>query len=188
MRQRAGEGGSASAGPFAEREAYFAHLYTTYKETVRAGARSKGLADAETEDVAQEVFAQVWRRMGAGNPPPASAAFFWRCGCNRALNRLSKETKLYPLSEEWEPGGGARARVERQSLSQPLEAAVRSLSEPERTVLRACEVAGWPPTVACGLLNMKTRTFERRRSEARRRLARKLGEDALAEPEGIAGA
>ncbi len=175
----AGEGATAPALPGSsleeDRAARVEELFREFSDDVRQGAKARGASDEDAYDTVQDVFVNLLERGSDLREREFSRAYFWRSGWNRAAKLSRKATvRTRSLSKSSPHGWSAvgSAEPERHGLGRQdvLRDVIRRLPEPQRTVVRLCDLERWKVREVAELLDTTEKSVEHRRAQARRRI------------------
>jgi RNA polymerase sigma-70 factor (ECF subfamily) len=161
----------------------FHALFEAHADYVYRLARHFGIADRDADDVVQEVFVIVLRRLPEYEPRAAMRtwlyAIVWRVASDHRQRAYQRRERLgVSLPEEpAEPAHAPDASAARSDARRRLEQALAALPEEQRVVFLSYEVEELPmETIADGLgCPLKT-------AYSRLRLARERLRAALVEP------
>jgi RNA polymerase sigma-70 factor (ECF subfamily) len=130
-------------------------LYDELQWPLRRYLRSLGLAEQDTEEVAQEVFLALFRHLRSGRACENVRGWIFRVGHNLGLKRRAgRETSIdeRTVEQHWDPGPNPEQQAVSLQRQERLLAVVRVLPEQDRLclLLRAeglryreiCEVLG----------------------------------------------
>jgi RNA polymerase sigma-70 factor (ECF subfamily) len=162
-----------------------ARLYRDYGAAVARWATKLARSAQEAEDIVQEVFLVVHRRLGElpelRNPAPWLFRITenivrrrWRTqlrsGKSRAgMAQQAPQTAPSPLDE-----------LERRRMLQRLDSAMRSLAAEDRKLLWLCDVRRMPTSDVTALTGIKPQTLRVRRFRARMQIAQVLRDEGTA--------
>jgi RNA polymerase sigma-70 factor (ECF subfamily) len=165
----------------------FAELYRRYKDKVYGTAYSLTGERSAADDVAQEVFIRVFRKVDAFQERSSFSTWLYRMTVNLALDRQRSEQRVRRLSDE--VIDRARARPEavehdgRRGLSAGMEAeelggevgrAVRSLSDKLGVVVVLRYLEGLAYEEIAQVLEISVGTVKSRLNRAHLELAERL--------------
>jgi RNA polymerase sigma-70 factor (ECF subfamily) len=115
--------------------AAFAGLVRQYQRTVYSIALRMLSDRHKAEDLAQEVFLQLHRKLDSIESPAHLAFWLRKVTTNRAIDRLRREPQLETVPLDEEPGLIAEANEEDPLLQRRLTALVAQLSPAPRAVV-----------------------------------------------------
>lgn len=162
----------------------FRILVQRYKDRVfrlAASVLGPGRA-AEAEDVAQEVFLLVYRKIDTFRHDSGFATWLYRTARNRALDHRQQPRLRYPHVGDDEiqslPAAGRcndpeRVAVDRERRARIL-GQIERLPDPQRTIVHLYYWMGSSVAGIAELLEMKTETVKSHLHRARRGLAQRL--------------
>jgi RNA polymerase sigma-70 factor (ECF subfamily) len=165
----------------------FAELFRRYKDKVYGTAFTLAGDRAAADDIAQEVFLRVFRKIEAFQERSSFSTWLYRLTVNLALDRQRSDRRVRRLSDEVIED--ARARPEtvvlegRRSLPEPLEKAelagevgkaVRGLSEKLSVVVVLRYLEGLAYEEIADVLELSVGTVKSRLNRAHAELAERL--------------
>jgi len=158
-----------------EHSARVEELYREFSDDVRQGAKACGASDQDANDIVQDVFRRLLDRGSDLRDQHFSRAYFRRAGSNRAVDRAKhasvRERYLSnPAIHTWTGTRSAGSERERSMREEVLRDAVRRLPEPQRTVIRLCDLEEWKAREVAELLETTEKSVEHRRARGRRRI------------------
>jgi RNA polymerase sigma-70 factor (ECF subfamily) len=158
-------------------------LYRDYGAAVARWATKLARSAVEAEDIVQEVFLVVHRRLGELPELRSPAPWLFRItenivrrrwrtqlrtGKSRAgIAEQAPQTAPSPLDE-----------LERRRMLQRLEAAMRDLHAEDRKLLWMCDVRRMPTASVTALTGIKPQTLRVRRFRARMQIAQRLRDES----------
>lgn len=122
-----------------------------FEDMLRALGRSRGLADADLDELTQDVRVRLWRALaGRENIEAVKASYVYRTARSAALDmiRRRRDRREVPIRlEPSDPSGGGAAAViaardrpdsdlERRELAGLIDRAIEELREPRDVVVR----------------------------------------------------
>jgi RNA polymerase sigma-70 factor, ECF subfamily len=168
-------------------EVYSAHFDFTYRVVVRLAGTS------HAEDLTQEVFAVVYRRLGEFEGRAKITTWLFQIAY-RVVGAYLRRERLRRLlfgrskdedgsDNELEPGASASAlrRLEQVEDSEALASALERLSWKKRAVLVLHEVEEWPGELIAERMGIPVATVWTRLHHARKELAAMLERDQVRE-------
>jgi len=162
-----------------EREAQF-KLYECYKNWVFNVAFRMTNHQQEAEDITQQVFAQVFKKLSGFRSESAFSSWIYRIAVNICINHFHKLKKHKErISNElssWENTDYLEKRREAKTfdLRPYLEKAIRSLPEGYRMVFILYDVEGYSHNEIGKMMNISEGTSKSQLHKARRDLKRLL--------------
>lgn len=145
--------------------------------------------ESEAEDVVQETYIRVWKKLSTLKDPTAAFAWVCRIARNVAYDSVRKSSRrrsvsldakvgeglssLHELLESEEPG--PERRTISRDLAQAVLAVVENLKEKHRTVLLLREVDGMSYEEMATALGCSIGTVESRLFRARKALMKRIG-------------
>lgn len=162
-------------------EGGFAQIYKTWFHEVCRWIRARGGPESELEDLAQEIFLVVRRRLpdfdGANLP-----AWLYRITANTVsdhrrrawFRRVFRGPRDAPLSVLTQPGDDPAERAERRQTQARLSRVLQRLSERQREVLVLFEIEGYSGDEIARLLEIPVATVWTRLHHARKALLAQL--------------
>ncbi|MFD5572186.1 RNA polymerase sigma factor [Streptomyces cadmiisoli] len=166
-------------------ESALAEVYTAYGGLVRRVAARVTRSPAAAEDVAQEVFAQLWGRPYAFDPDRGSLRTWLSLLAHRravdwvrgeARHRKDAGADDSALHAIPEPGPGPDETVVHRERSHLLHSALAELPQPQREVVHLAYFAGRTYRQAAVELGIPEGTAKTRLRSALRRLAESLAD------------
>jgi len=163
----------------------FEALLLRHERRVLRLLRLLGVAAADREDVAQDVFVRVFRHLGSFRQGRPFSAWIYRITVNAAHDHRQRTRRLSGLEDAWEEAhealgdarGSAEALVDRRDSRLRLEAALARLSERERAVFVLCELEELSSREVGRALGIHAITVRRHLGRARARLQSWILED-----------
>jgi RNA polymerase sigma-70 factor (ECF subfamily) len=165
--------------------AAFAELVRRFQPAVEALARRRLRNESEAQELAQDVFIQVMRRLSQVRQPERFGGWLRSVVNRMAINRLTRRRAVAAA----DPQVLSAAAIERET---PLDSALtaeraawvrrglRRLGELDRQTLEAFYLRGQTLVEMSDSFASPVGTIKRRLHVARRRLARELREPAMA--------
>lgn len=162
-----------------DREA-LAELYHCVRTTVYALALSYLKNGADAEDVAQDVFVQIWESAPSYRSEGKAVAWMLTITRNLCLMRLRKQQRSGELTdEEWAALPELHTGLSHEELF-ALRAAVEGLDETERKIVLLYAVTGWKHREIAALLELPLSTVLSKYHRALKKLRKQLeGADVL---------
>jgi len=142
-----------------------------------------------TEEVANDVFFDVWK--GAGGFQGRSAVSTWIFGIahNKSMNALRKKTPDPVDPEEFvrvaNPDAGAEEIVERKDRSERIKKALNELSPDHRTVLELAFFEGMSYQEIAEVMGCPVNTVKTRMFYAREKLRETLAKHGISQEDSI---
>lgn len=164
----------------------FAELYRRYKDKVYGTAFSITGDRASADDVAQEVFLRVFRKLDVFEERSSFSTWLYRMTVNLALDRRRGDQRVRRLSDEVIQDARARpeateldgrsapAPLEREELAGDVGKAVRSLSEKLTAVVVLRYIEGLSYEDIADVLELSIGTVKSRLNRAHAELAERL--------------
>lgn len=142
-----------------------------------AGAILRDPMDAE--DVVQDAFVKALERLEECRDPSKFSAWLGQIVRRRALNAL--DARRVRKAEALEPETAASSsnpalETERRALRAELEAALATLTEPQRTVVLLHDLEGWPHKEIAATIGSSEVMSRQHLFTARKRLRAALGD------------
>jgi RNA polymerase sigma-70 factor, ECF subfamily len=167
-------------------EAAFAALFEKYKRSVYSLCLRMTRASADAEDLTQDVFLLLFRKISLFRGDSAFSTWLYRLVVNAVLARLRKQsTKNVSLEQEAYPDGGflqagigapdPRLRHYLDRLN--LERAIASLPQSYRAVFALYVVQGYEHSEIAKLMNCSVGNSKAQLHKARRKLRAWLLDD-----------
>jgi len=163
----------------------FGKIVEHYQRRVFAVAYRMTCNAAQAEELAQEVFLRVWRKLGTFRPSAPLGPWLLRLASNVCINALKKRrvptVSMQAADEEGgtrEPaadGPDASELAARRELAERLEAAIAELPDEYRLVVTLRHVEGLSYEEIAAALDAPLGTVKVRLFRARERLRRLLG-------------
>lgn len=136
---------------------------------------------AEADDVAQEVFVQIWKHAGRWKPGAARFdTWIHRVAlnlCNDRLRRRRDVVAMEDAPEPFDPAPPTDARIERADRSTRIEAALAALPARQREALVLQYYQELPNAEAAALMDISVEALESLLSRARRQLRTVLADE-----------
>lgn len=143
--------------------------------------RSRGVPDAEAEDIVQTAFLYVWQHRSEIDPDQSLRAYLFRIGYTRALNHFRDESKIDGDAEVDRVPSSAHSSPEAEALNAELQAqideAIAALPERRRAVFELCFLRDFTYREAAEALDIARKTVENHMRLALRDLRASLQED-----------
>jgi RNA polymerase sigma-70 factor (ECF subfamily) len=155
----------------------FAHLVESYKNKVFSLAYRILFSWQEAEDVSQEAFIKVYRRLNSFDPKRAGfSTWLYRITYNLCVDYLRKRKYQTTLEEDFaaEDAKGPEQKAIESEQSQKLLEAVSSLSEEYRTPLMLFHFHGLSYQEICEVLDVPMSIVKNRLFRARKILKQML--------------
>jgi RNA polymerase sigma-70 factor (ECF subfamily) len=171
-------------------EGALAEVYGRYGPLVFAVALRLVRDCATAEDVAQDVFVQVWRRPAAFDPAagplPAWLAMLARRRAIDAIRRAARQQRRADAERSAVPAGPdpAEAAVE-AALTASVRAAVNALPAPQRTAVLLAYAGGMTAREIAGRLGVPEGTVKSRLRLGLRRITRLLADEGFLDCDGV---
>jgi RNA polymerase sigma-70 factor, ECF subfamily len=119
-------------------ETLFRRAYGEYFVRIRTYVRRLSGDTTQAEDLAQEVFARLWKELVTAGSPPNTRAWLYRVAGNLVVSRFRLHARVSQFLRA-SPGGASRSssvNVEREAAHrQIVERALKELPEPMRQCL-----------------------------------------------------
>lgn len=133
---------------------------------------------ATVEDIAQDTFLQVFRRLGGFDPggPARLSTWILTIAARRAIDELRKQRPALIAAPERAGGQRADERANRREVIEAIEAALADLSPELRAAFLLREYHGLEYTEIATSLGIDLGTVKSRLSRARAALREKLAE------------
>lgn len=166
----------------------FRALFETYQRDVHAYALRRALPGVEAADVAAEVFATVWRRLGAVPDGPEARPYLIGVARRVLANAQRGEVRrarLLALLGRQAPPPPADDHAEVSAQVAAFRIALGHLPPNEREAFQLVAWEGLRPHEAAVALGCRVNTVEVRLSRARRRLRQLLAEPSRTEMPGL---
>jgi RNA polymerase sigma-70 factor, ECF subfamily len=115
------------------------HAYEECRDDVYYYGLTLGLAPAQAQDVAQEVFLKLYVQLEAGEEIRSLRAWVFRVAHNEALKLRAKERKHAEISPEMEPAAdtvSAEKRMLEDETRRRIQEAIADLSPQQQQVLQ----------------------------------------------------
>jgi RNA polymerase sigma-70 factor, ECF subfamily len=165
-----------------EDRAAFAELFRRYAVRVKAFMIRGGAADADADEIAQEVMAAIWRRAASFDPARASpATWIFAIARNRRIDMLRRQRRPVPDPEDPlfqpEPEPAAFDAVSVAEREARLRAALAGLGAEQRAVLIAAFYEGLSHAEIAERLGLPLGTVKSRLRLAFGHLRGALGKD-----------
>jgi RNA polymerase sigma-70 factor (ECF subfamily) len=170
-----------------------AALYRDYGAAVARWATKLARSAHEAEDIVQEVFLVVHRRLGELTELRSPAPWLFRITENivrrRWRNQLrSGRSRVGMMEQAPEAAPSPLDELERRRMLQRLEQALEELGAEDRNLLYLCDVRRLPTSDVTAMTGIKPQTLRVRRFRARAQIAQWLRDDKPAnETETAAG-
>lgn len=160
------------------------------------GVAARLLGDREeAEDVAQETFMKVWRKIAQYDPDRARLeTWVTRIAMNACYDRLRKKRESQISEDAPEPVDGAasvESRLAGESALSRVRAAVDALPERQKAALQLCHFQDHTNIEAAQIMEISVEALESLLARARRALKAKLATDRqelIADAAGLHGA
>ena len=162
-----------------ERAAQF-ELYQLYKDWVFNIAYRMANHRQEAEDITQQVFIRLFRKIKTFRGDSAFSSWFYRLAMNICINHFRKEKKRKQrfsddLSDlENTKLMAAKSKIERPDLKPQLEKAMRTLPEGYRSVFILYDVEGYNHQEIGEMLDIAEGTSKSQLHKARKELRQHL--------------
>jgi RNA polymerase sigma-70 factor (ECF subfamily) len=156
-----------------------AQLYRDYGSAVGRWATKLVRCAVEAEDIVQEVFLVVHRRLGElpeiRNPAPWLFRITENIVRHRWRNQLrSGRSRVGMMEQTQEAAPSPLDELERRRMLQSLEKALGDLGAEDRNLLYMCDVRRMPTSSVTALTGIKPQTLRVRRFRARMQIAQRL--------------
>ena len=125
--------------------------------------RSRGLSDADAEDLVQTAFIYIWRHRDRIDPDKSLRAYLFRIGHTRALNRHRDTARFDPdTAVDGTPSASASPEDDVLSREQHdrIEHAIDALSPRRQQVVRLCLLNDFTYNEAASTLDIARKTVE----------------------------
>lgn len=125
--------------------------------------RSRGLPDADAEDLVQTAFIYIWRHRERIDPDQSLRAYLFRIGHTRALNRHRDAARFDPdTAVDGTPSAAASPEADALSNEQRdrIERAIEALSPRRQQVVRLCLLHDFTYKEAADVLDIARKTVE----------------------------
>jgi RNA polymerase sigma-70 factor (ECF subfamily) len=162
-------------------EAAYRELVLAYQEMIIATCYGFLRNQEEAEDVAQEVFIQVFRKIPSFRGEAKLSTWIYRIAVNRSLNRLrSKKSQfLVSLDAVFEPGTDQQgnsplATLENIERAEHLDRAINKLPENQRTAFVLSKYDGLANKKIAEVMEMSLSAVEALLNRAKRNLQKHL--------------
>lgn len=153
----------------------FAAIYDAWFDHVARWLRALGAPPADTEDLAQDVFLVVRRRLGdfdgrnvAGWLYRIASRQVWQHRRRRWIQKFFTVTAAFNIEELPDPRQGALATLETKEKRQKLERIVSRMSDKRRVVFMLFEVEGYSGEEIADTLDVPINTVWTRLHHARK--------------------
>lgn len=162
-------------------EAAFRELVTTYREMIVSTCFGFLRNQQEAEDVAQEVFIQVFRNISTFRGESKLTTWMYRIAVNRSLNRLrsTKSQLLMSIDEVFESSGHTDTRspldsLENKERAEFLQQAINKLPENQRTAFVLSKYEGLANKNIAEVMEMSLSAIEALLNRAKKNLQKLL--------------
>jgi RNA polymerase sigma-70 factor, ECF subfamily len=165
-----------------ESEAETARLYRDYGAAVARWATKLARSTVEAEDIVQEVFLVVHRRLGEipelRNPAPWLFRITENIVRRRWRNQLrSGRSRAGMMETPPEMAPSPLDELERRRMLQQLQKALDGLGDQDRELLYLCDVRRLPTSSVTAMTGIKPQTLRVRRFRARMQIAQTLRDE-----------
>ncbi len=165
-----------------------ASLYRDYGAAVARWATKLARSAVEAEDIVQEVFLVVHRRLGELTELRTPGPWLFRITENivrrRWRNQMrSGRSRVGMMEQAPEAALSPLDELERRRMLQRLEQALGDLAVEDRNLLYLCDVRRLPTSDVTALTGIKPQTLRVRRFRARMQIAQRLREESPADPQ-----
>lgn len=164
-------------------EAAFRELVTTYQEMIVSTCFGFLHNQEEAEDVAQEVFIQVFRNVGSFRGEAKLTTWMYRIAVNRSLNKLrsAKSKFLVSLDTVFESGRQTATEspfhsLENKERAEFLQQAIDKLPENQRTAFVLSKYEGLANKNIAEVMEMSLSAIEALLNRAKKNLQKLLVE------------
>jgi RNA polymerase sigma-70 factor, ECF subfamily len=163
-----------------------ARLYRDYGAAVARWATKLARSAHEAEDIVQEVFLVVHRRLGELTELRTPGPWLFRITENivrrRWRNQLrSGRSRVGMLEQAPDSVPSPLDELERRRMLQRLESALGDLAAEDRKLLYLCDVRRLPTSSVTALTGIKPQTLRVRRFRARMQIAQRLRDENQAD-------
>lgn len=148
-------------------------LFETYAAFVWRTLRYQSVAERDLDDVSQEVFVIVFRKLPEFEPHGSMRAWIYGI-CVRVArdyrNRAHKRHEVLYDDVTEQAGGAANADIERRAAQKQLDRMLQRLDEDKRAVLVLHELEGLPMNEVAELVQCPLKTAYSRLAAARKQM------------------
>ena len=162
-------------------EAAFRELVSTYREMIVSTCYGFLRNQQDAEDVAQEVFIQVYRSISSFRGESKLTTWMYRIAVNRCLNRLrsTKSQFLVSIDEVFEASGPSDTRspfhsLENKERGEFLQRAINKLPENQRTAFVLSKYEGLANKKIAEIMEMSLSAIEALLNRAKKNLQKLL--------------
>lgn len=129
----------------------------------------------EASDVAQEVFIQVWKKLGNYRGDSAFSTWLYRVASNTSISHLRKRSPWWARSIDWsEAASEAEMKVNTPHFEHSLDRKIASLPQQARLVFVLFAIEGYRHEEIARILKIATGTSKAQYHRARTLLKEKL--------------
>lgn len=135
--------------------------------------------NAETEDVAQEVFVKLWQNPAQVREAKALKGWLMRVASNLAIDRLRRKphTDLDAIGEVVDPGQRTGAELDERAATRRVDQAIAQLPERQKLAVTLVYFEGMSNISAASVMEISIDAIESLLSRGRRALKESLAED-----------
>lgn len=144
----------------------------SHSQIYRLMVRMVGNQDAP--DVTQQVYLQVYRKVGQFSGRSRLNTWVYRLAVNEALQHLRRKSRHPVTSLEYEPAGRDESHERRSDLAEALDVALASVDEELKTIFLLREVEELPYNTIAEILDIPEGTVGSRLNRARKELQSRL--------------
>jgi RNA polymerase sigma-70 factor, ECF subfamily len=159
-----------------------ATLYRDYGAAVARWATKLARSAHEAEDIVQEVFLVVHRRLGELTELRSPGPWLFRITENIVRRRWRNQlrtgrSRVGMMEQAPETAPSPLDELERRRMLQRLESALGDLHAEDRNLLYLCDVRRLPTSSVTAMTGIKPQTLRVRRFRARMQIAQRLREE-----------
>ena len=160
-------------------------LFQTYAAFVWRTLRYHSVADRDLDDVSQEVFVIVFRKLADFQPTGSQRAWIYGICIRVAKDYRHRAHNRHEILVDQVTddvlGGAPNLEPERRAQQRQLDAVLQRLDEDKRAVVVLHELEGLPMTEVAELLEVPVKTAYSRLAAARKQMMTMIAKSKLAE-------